>query len=138
VVYLNYLSVSPGVASNETGKPWQTITLSYPSRSIAVGNDARTNQVRRSPGGILERTPAPVKRLMFAEVGGCGGRRLLVLLLDTVDKLVIVGAIVNELLGARVVFAGRVAVDRLAIVGAIMNELLGARVVFAVKVAVGE
>ena len=77
---------------------------------MTVDNELRNNQVRRFGRGVLERIPAPVKILMFAEVGVCGGRRGLVLALDAIDELAIVGGIVDKL-GARVVVsAGRVAV----------------------------
>jgi hypothetical protein len=108
VDYLNYLSVS---LSNETGKSRQIIALPYPTRSTAVGNEPRNNQVRRFGRGILESTPTPVKILMFAEVGY--PERRLVLVLDAIDGFAIVGGIVNKLLGARVVVvAGRVAVGK--------------------------
>jgi hypothetical protein len=87
--------------------------MAYPTRIMAAGNEPRNNQVSVFGRHVMESTPAPVKRLMFAEVGDPGGRTGFVLALDTIDELAVVGGRVNKLLGARVVvFAGRVAVGK--------------------------
>jgi len=85
--------------------------MAYSNRIMAAGNVPRSNQVKIFGRHVLESTPAPVKRLMFADVGDTGEGMGFVLAMDTTGGLAFVDGSVNKLLGARVVvFAGRVAV----------------------------
>jgi hypothetical protein len=124
---------------------------------MVAGNDPKNNQVRALGRNVLESTPAPVKILMFAEVGGIDGRTGFVLALDAIGKLAVVSGSVDktecvlalDAIGKLAVVGGSVdktefvlvldAIDELAVVGGSVNQLLDARVVvFVGKVAVGK
>jgi hypothetical protein len=80
---------------------------------MAAGNKPRNNQIRVFDRYILKSIPAPIKRLIFADVGNIDGRTEFVLALDIINELTVINGSINKLFNIRmIVFAGRIIIGK--------------------------